>query len=67
MIVNGENFSLSDLGAADSVFDLISYLKLSPARIAVELNGELVDREKYPTVRLAESDTLELIHFVGGG
>ncbi len=67
MIVNGENFSLSDLGAADSVFDLISYLKLSAARIAVELNGELVDREKYPTVRLAESDTLELIHFVGGG
>jgi thiamine biosynthesis protein ThiS len=67
MIVNGENMALSTLGATDTLFDLISYLKLSPNRVAVELNGNLIDRTDYPSVRLVETDLIELIHYVGGG
>lgn len=67
MIVNGEQLALGNLGATNTLIDLISYLKLSPNRVAVELNGNLINRPDYATVRLVDSDLIELIHFVGGG
>jgi thiamine biosynthesis protein ThiS len=42
-------------------------LSLAPARIAVELNGEVVRRNKWPETVLSEGDRLEVVHFVGGG
>lgn len=36
-------------------------------RVACELNGEIVGRICRETCLLAESDSLEIVHFVGGG
>lgn len=35
--------------------------------IAVERNGSIVPRGTYDTVTLADGDTIEIVHFVGGG
>jgi thiamine biosynthesis protein ThiS len=35
--------------------------------VVVELNGEILDRVAYPSVRVKAGDTLEVVHFVGGG
>lgn len=35
--------------------------------IAVERNGSIVPRGTYDTVTLADGDTVEIVHFVGGG
>jgi thiamine biosynthesis protein ThiS len=46
---------------------LIETLKMKPARIAVELNREVVPKAEYEKITLREGDELELINFVGGG
>ena len=36
-------------------------------RVAVELNRDIVPRDKWNTTELNEGDRLEIVHFVGGG
>jgi len=40
---------------------------MKPDRVAVELNRELVPRERWTETQLANDDKLEIVHFVGGG
>lgn len=35
--------------------------------IAVELNGMIVPKAEYESIRLSDEDTLEIVRFVGGG
>lgn len=42
-------------------------LGLDPAKIAVELNLEVVPRSTLGDVLIEDGDTLEIVHFVGGG
>jgi thiamine biosynthesis protein ThiS len=61
--VNGEDREAS----AATVFDLLTELGLHPQGTIVERNREIVDREAYGEVQLAEGDVLELVRLVGGG
>lgn len=47
--------------------DLVSELSLAPARIAIELNGEVIRRNDWAETLVSEGDRLEVVHFVGGG
>ena len=62
--LNGESREVQDLTTLD---DLVRELSLAPARIAIELNHEVVRRDKWAQTPLAERDRLEIVHFVGGG
>jgi len=53
--------------APGSIADLVRSLALDPAKVAVERNGLIVPRSTLADVALAEGDTLEIVHFVGGG
>ena len=64
MTVNDEPHALPD-GA--TVADLVTALGLGARRIAVELNRSVVTRAAYPSTTLHDGDTVEVIHFVGGG
>jgi thiamine biosynthesis protein ThiS len=46
---------------------LLEHLGLHPRMVVVERNGEIVRPEQLPATAIAEGDTLELVHFVGGG
>ena len=61
--VNGE---LRDVDAA-SLADLITHLELPVARIAIELNREVVRRGEWGSTMLKDEDRIEIVHFVGGG
>lgn len=50
-----------------TVSELLDLLGLRPEMVVVERNREILDRPRYPTVHLEAGDTLELVHFVGGG
>lgn len=50
-----------------SVTGLLESLELNPALVVVELNREILSRSQYPDTLVTEGDTLELVHFVGGG
>jgi sulfur carrier protein len=36
-------------------------------RIAVEINGNIIPKNKYETTLIADGDEIEIVHFVGGG
>ena len=50
-----------------TVADLVATLGLGPRRVAVEVNREIVPRATYAATVLRDGDTIEVIHFVGGG
>lgn len=62
--LNGEE---RQIGAGQTVSQLLAELELHPRMIVVEHNREILDRERYDATELHEGDTLELVHFVGGG
>ena len=63
LTVNGETRRTS----ATTVADLVRELELDPAKVAVERNGTIAPRSELEQHPLAEGDTLEIVHFVGGG
>ena len=50
-----------------TVRSLLESLDLHPGMVVVELNREILQRDAYGHVEVAEGDTIELVHFVGGG
>lgn len=61
--LNGDPRDLPD-GA--TIHGLLAELKLTPDRVAVEVNRRLVRGEKYDTA-LKAGDVVEVVTFVGGG
>ena len=50
--------------------NLLAYLtaqEYRTDRIAIELNGDIVSRKDYDKVTLKDGDSMEIVHFVGGG
>jgi thiamine biosynthesis protein ThiS len=64
IVINGES---RQVPAALNVGQLVDHLKLQGDRIAVELNHEIVRREKWSLTQLKDRDRLEIVQFVGGG
>ena len=50
-----------------TVKDLVAHLGLSAGPLAVEINREIVPRAQHDTRAVATGDTIEIVHFVGGG
>lgn len=64
VFVNGEEHEIEE---GTTVAHLISRLALTPERVAVELNREVVRRTLWGETQLASGDRVEVVHFVGGG
>jgi thiamine biosynthesis protein ThiS len=64
IILNGE---ARRVAIGMSVADLVADLGLPIKKVAVERNLEIVPRSTLADVMLADGDTLEIVHFVGGG
>ncbi|MFQ5538473.1 MAG: sulfur carrier protein ThiS [Gemmatimonadota bacterium] len=56
-----------EIEAGHTVRSLLESLDLHPSLVVVELNREILDRERYAEIPVREGDILELVHFVGGG
>jgi thiamine biosynthesis protein ThiS len=51
-----------------SLADLLASLDLDPRLVVIEHNGAILrDRDSFPRIPLAARDSLEIVHFVGGG
>ena len=64
MKVNGKDRAVP---AEGTVLALLAELGHDPARVAVEKNGVIVPRAQFGAEKLADSDHLEVVCFVGGG
>jgi len=56
-----------DLEVGHTVTTLLESLELHPGMVVVELNRDILVRERYAEVPVSDGDSLELVHFVGGG
>ncbi len=67
--INGEETTVEAVLGHDTftLAALIESLSMKPDRVAVELNREIVPRDRWPQTQLKENDRLEIVHFVGGG
>jgi thiamine biosynthesis protein ThiS len=63
IMLNGEQRQVR----SGSIADMVASIGLDPKKVAVERNREIVPRSTLSEVALAEGDTLEIVHFVGGG
>ena len=50
-----------------SVLALLESLGVAPARVAVELNGDVLRRVDFGRRTLRDGDQVEFVQFVGGG
>ncbi len=64
LTVNGEERKVE---RGTTVAGLLEELDLEPRTVVVERNREIIPRDDYGEVTLRDDDTLELVHFVGGG
>ena len=62
-ILNGDPRELLE---GTTIASLLADLKLTPDKVAVEINRRLVRAEKYDTP-LKPGDVVEVVTFVGGG
>ena len=64
IVVNG---SLLTVNIKFSIKNLIEKLKTPINKVAIELNGEIIDKKKFSKIYLKKNDTVEIVHFIGGG
>ena len=50
-----------------TVAELLAALELPPRQVAIEVNRELLPRDRHERHTLAEGDRLEVVTLVGGG
>jgi len=62
--VNGK---LSTINNNLSLLNYIKQLKVSLKKVAIELNHEIMDKNKLGKIKLKNNDKIEIVHFIGGG
>ncbi len=63
--LNGQEVTLPS--NVESIQDLLDHYQLTNRIVIVELNKEILKKEQYSETKLMTGDSIELIHFVGGG
>tara|TARA_B100001248_G_scaffold260906_1_gene250472 strand:- start:592 stop:795 length:204 start_codon:yes stop_codon:yes gene_type:complete len=62
--LNGKKLTLkSNL----TVLDLLKKYKINVKKIAIELNGVILQKSIYKKKFLKNKDKIEIVHFIGGG
>ena len=64
IVVNGQTRSAPE---GLNLSGLLVFLKVDPARVAVELNRSIVARKDWDETIVGTGATLEIVQFVGGG
>jgi sulfur carrier protein len=64
--INGEQRDFTD-PAPSTLSALVEDLGMKPDRVAIELNRDIVPRDRWSETPLNDGDRLEVVHFVGGG
>ena len=62
--LNGDPYEVND---GTNLNELLNKLKIEKNKVAIEVNGEIIDRKKYVNLILNKDDKVEIVHFIGGG
>ena len=62
--LNGAPYEISD---GTNLNELLNKLEIQKNKVAIEVNGEIVEKNKYPNLILNKGDKVEIVQFIGGG
>ena len=62
--LNGDTYEIND---GTNLIELLKNLKIQKNKVAVEVNGEIIEINKYPNLILNKDDKVEIVQFIGGG
>ena len=62
--LNGDPY---EINKGINLNELLNKLKIQKNKVAIEVNGEIIDRKKYVNLILNKDDKVEIVHFIGGG
>jgi len=62
--LNGDPYEIND---DTNLNELLNKLKIQKNKVAIEVNGEIVEKNKYTNLILNKDDKVEIVHFIGGG
>jgi len=65
--INGEERDFSGSPTPFTLSALVDTLGMKSDRVAVELNRDIVPRDRWGVTQMNEGDRLEIVHFVVGG
>ena len=50
-----------------NLLDFLKQLNIPLKKVAIELNQEIIDKNKTNKINLKKNDKIEIVHFIGGG
>ena len=62
--LNGDPY---EINAQTNLNELLNKLKIEKNKVAIEVNGEIIQKDKYQNLVLRKDDKVEIVHFIGGG
>ena len=62
--LNGDPY---EVNCGTNLNDLLNKQKIQKNKVAIEVNGEIVEKGKYTSLVLSKDDKVEIVHFIGGG
>ena len=62
--LNGDPFEINN---GTNLNELLNKLKIEKNKVAIEVNGEIVEKNKYSNLILNKNDKVVIVHFIGGG
>ena len=62
--LNGDPY---EINVQTNLNELLNKLKIQKNKVAIEVNGEIVQKDKYQNLVLRKDDKVEIVHFIGGG
>ena len=61
------NGKLKTINNKSTLFNIVQKNKIPLAKVAIELNQEIVYKKKIKNINLKNNDKIEIVHFIGGG
>ena len=62
--LNGKEFQIN---AGIYLNELLKDLKIKINKVAIEVNGVIIEKSMYQKLKLNKNDKVEIVHFIGGG
>jgi len=62
--LNGAPYEINN---GTNLNELLNKLKIEKNKVAIEVNGEIIEKKKYINLVLKKDDKVEIVHFIGGG